>query len=103
MGAPWGPFHGVRKVWDEYFGHKPYRAHSMGIASGLRSTLIFALCRHGLPRLISSLRFACPTPQVMAWKTWPGACSMERCPLIRSTNRKLSSCMQAPMVRFPFP
>jgi hypothetical protein len=33
MGAPWGPFHGVRKVWDEYFGHKPYRAHSMGIAS----------------------------------------------------------------------
>ena len=33
MGAPWGPFHDVRKVWDEFFGRKPYRAHSMGIAS----------------------------------------------------------------------
>lgn len=33
MGAPWGPFHDVRKIWDEYFGHRPYKAHSMGIAS----------------------------------------------------------------------
>ena len=33
LGAPWGPFHDVRKVWDEYFGRKSYRAHSMGIAS----------------------------------------------------------------------
>ena len=33
LGAPWGPFHDVRKVWDEFFGRKPYRAHSMGIAS----------------------------------------------------------------------
>lgn len=23
----------MRKVWDEFFGRKPYRAHSMGIAS----------------------------------------------------------------------
>ena len=33
LGAPWGPFHDVRKVWDDYFGRKSYRAHSMGIAS----------------------------------------------------------------------
>lgn len=33
MGAAWGPFRDVLKVWDEYFARKPYKAHSMGIAS----------------------------------------------------------------------
>ena len=37
MGAAWGPFRDVLKVWDEYFGRKPYKAHSMGIASALLS------------------------------------------------------------------
>ena len=41
LGAPWGPFHDVRKVWDEFFGRKDYRAHSMGIAS---KTLTPCLC-----------------------------------------------------------
>jgi hypothetical protein len=39
------------------------------------------------------------TPQVTAWTTWPGACSMASCPLTRSTSPKSSSSMQAPMVR----
>ena len=33
MGAAWGPFRDVLKVWDEYFARKPYKVHSMGIAS----------------------------------------------------------------------
>lgn len=40
LGAPWGPFHDVRKVWDEFFGRKPYTAHSMGIASAFPVPLI---------------------------------------------------------------
>ena len=39
MGAAWGPFRDVLKVWDEYFARKPYKAHSMGIASALLSLL----------------------------------------------------------------
>ena len=43
LGAPWGPFHDVRKVWDEYFGRKSYRAHSMGIASKAPTCRMLAL------------------------------------------------------------
>ena len=39
MGAPWGPFHDVRNIWEEYFARKPYKAHSMGIASRLLNTM----------------------------------------------------------------
>ena len=43
MGAPWGPFHDVRNIWDEYFGHRPYKAHSMGIASRLLTSQFWEL------------------------------------------------------------
>ncbi|CAL8463192.1 g2726 [Coccomyxa elongata] len=46
LGAPWGPFHDVRKVWDEFFGRKPYTAHSMGIASDGVEQLAWRL-QHG--------------------------------------------------------
>ena len=49
LGAPWGPFHDVRKVWDDYFGRKSYRAHSMGIASKTPPTVCsLCMCQPGL-------------------------------------------------------
>ena len=32
LGATWGPFADVKKVWQEYFESKPYRAQAFGIA-----------------------------------------------------------------------
>ncbi|KAK9907995.1 hypothetical protein WJX75_001192 [Coccomyxa subellipsoidea] len=49
LGAPWGPFHDVRKVWDEFFGRKPYTAHSMGIASDGVEQLAWRLQHGELP------------------------------------------------------
>ncbi|BDA44584.1 probable platelet-activating factor acetylhydrolase IB subunit beta at C-terminar half [Coccomyxa sp. Obi] len=49
LGAPWGPFYDVRKVWDEFFGRKPYTAHSMGIASDGVEQLAWRLQHGELP------------------------------------------------------
>lgn len=49
LGAPWGPFHDVRKVWDEFFGRKSYRAHSMGIASDGVEQLLWRIQHGELP------------------------------------------------------
>jgi hypothetical protein len=32
LGAPWGPFQDVKKVWSEFFENKPYTASALGIA-----------------------------------------------------------------------
>lgn len=32
LGAPWGPFSDVKKVWAEFFASKPYAANALGIA-----------------------------------------------------------------------
>jgi hypothetical protein len=32
LGAPWGAFADVKKVWAEFFETKPYKAQAFGIA-----------------------------------------------------------------------
>lgn len=35
LGAPWGAFADVKKVWSEFFETKPYKAQAFGIAGEL--------------------------------------------------------------------
>ena len=35
LGAPWGAFADVKKVWSEFFETKPYKAQAFGIAGNL--------------------------------------------------------------------
>lgn len=35
LGAPWGPFSDVKKVWAEFFASKPYTSLALGIAGDL--------------------------------------------------------------------
>ena len=39
LGAPWGPFSDVKKVWAEFFASKPYTSLPLGIAGDF-----FLLC-----------------------------------------------------------
>ena len=50
LGAAWGPFADVRKVWMEFFESKPYKANAFGIAGELSLPVgTRCLCSEPLP------------------------------------------------------
>ena len=80
LGAPWGPFHDVRKVWDDYFGRKSYRAHSMGIASKAPTCRMLALhvsVRPGLNLISCAPDFCMDAAMAPSLRTGLGSCEKE--------------------------
>ncbi|BDA47685.1 probable platelet-activating factor acetylhydrolase IB subunit beta [Coccomyxa sp. Obi] len=49
LGAPWGPFSDVKKVWAEFFASKPYTSLALGIAGDKVEQLLWRLQNGELP------------------------------------------------------
>ncbi|BDA51571.1 probable platelet-activating factor acetylhydrolase IB subunit beta [Coccomyxa sp. Obi] len=49
LGAPWGPFADVKKVWSEVFASRPYTSLALGIAGDKAEHLLWRLQNGELP------------------------------------------------------